>query len=373
VDRTGTSPSFGVFILFMERQWPATRLTLANLRAVLPVNAKVAILLNGAESEAIRAEAAKLFPEFALHESAKNLGVAGGRNFLLNTEEARSADFIFQLDNDVLIPKSYFEKLLEVYRSIDNPGVIGPLVFRATDSALAIYDSIDDPEFPFSFDSRDVIESWKNSDTPKPWHFGTDPNWQRVYCSTLHTCRQLAADLFSSIERRSDNQMTNPRSLQAIRDGKPVLPASNVVGAATLYSRDLVEQLGGYDASFSPYGLEDADFSVRALKAGFENYIAANVAMLHGTDQRKQDRTVSYYFVRDHAVRGGLLIRRRLLDPGLGRFSELLGFSIFSLLFSLGQSLRYRSLDPLKQTIRGIQDGLSRKPAIGKPDFELPS
>jgi GT2 family glycosyltransferase len=50
-------------------------------------------------------------------------------------------------------------------------------------------------------------------------------------------------------------------------------------GGAMMVRRDLFEQLGGFDAIFDPFGPEDADFSLRLQKAGYEAlYIPQAVA-----------------------------------------------------------------------------------------------
>ena len=116
----------------MEKQWSATRLMLTNVTKVLPDDGVVVLLLNGCDDpDAIREEIARLFPQVVFHVSRENLGVAGGRNFLLDTHEAREADYLFILDNDVLIPDRYFHDMTGFLDSHPTCGIAGPLVFRA--------------------------------------------------------------------------------------------------------------------------------------------------------------------------------------------------------------------------------------------------
>jgi GT2 family glycosyltransferase len=48
-----------------------------------------------------------------------------------------------------------------------------------------------------------------------------------------------------------------------------------------LVRRAVVDEIGGFDERFSPWGFEDDDFSMRAVMAGFRNRIALDVFVRH--------------------------------------------------------------------------------------------
>jgi GT2 family glycosyltransferase len=48
-----------------------------------------------------------------------------------------------------------------------------------------------------------------------------------------------------------------------------------------LVRRAVVDEIGGFDERFSPWGFEDDDFSMRAALAGFRNRVALDVFVRH--------------------------------------------------------------------------------------------
>ncbi|MBM3991118.1 MAG: glycosyltransferase [Planctomycetes bacterium] len=48
-----------------------------------------------------------------------------------------------------------------------------------------------------------------------------------------------------------------------------------------LFRRELLDAIGGFDGTFSPWGFEDDDFTLRAALAGFRNRVALDVFVLH--------------------------------------------------------------------------------------------
>jgi GT2 family glycosyltransferase len=48
-----------------------------------------------------------------------------------------------------------------------------------------------------------------------------------------------------------------------------------------LVRRGVVDEIGGFDERFSPWGFEDDDFSLRASLAGFRNRVALDVFVRH--------------------------------------------------------------------------------------------
>jgi GT2 family glycosyltransferase len=83
----------------------------------------------------------------------------------------------------------------------------------------------------------------------------------------------------------------DPAIRTAVADGSSTpIPATNVAGCCQAFRRDLLAELGYLMDEFSPYGYEDAEFCIRALRAGRRNYVDPSTFMLHGTDGRHLER-----------------------------------------------------------------------------------
>ena len=61
-------------------------------------------------------------------KTESNLGYANGNNFGLNyLDRTTKPDYVAVLNNDVVLDDDCFEKLLEKYAVLDNPGIIAPM------------------------------------------------------------------------------------------------------------------------------------------------------------------------------------------------------------------------------------------------------
>ena len=90
------------------------------------------VLLNGTDScDLNRIKDFFTHPFVHFYTTPTNLGVAGGRNFLLREiEKISSVDFLIAFDNDLLFPSGYFERMKALYHRItqsEGPvGIIAP-------------------------------------------------------------------------------------------------------------------------------------------------------------------------------------------------------------------------------------------------------
>lgn len=93
-----TRQHFAVLILFFEK----ARQTIACVKSFLPSGVRIYILDNGSSERAANAVERFCAPhaQVAMFRSDVNLGVSGGRNFLI---EKTGEEFLFFVDNDIVI------------------------------------------------------------------------------------------------------------------------------------------------------------------------------------------------------------------------------------------------------------------------------
>jgi GT2 family glycosyltransferase len=121
-------------------------------------------------------------------------------------------------------------------------------------------------------------------------------------------------------------------------------------GAAALYRRDLLVQLGGFDERFA-FGLEDADLSWRALMRGWRCLYAPRAVVYHDLGATIPHGSDSRFF---QAGRNRLLLLAKNLDR---RQLLLYGPQIilFDLVYLAYASLRLRTLAPLRGRVAGVR------------------
>ena len=167
------------------------------------------------------------YPHVLVHESPTNLGVASGRNAAakLASETFQPTHLLF-LDNDILVEPGFVEALYQPFTANDKVG--------QTQAKLR-----------FMHDPQRLNDGGGNT--------------------INFTFGQFMPVGFNKIDRGQHDTI------------KPCISC----GGAMMVRRDLFEQLGGFDAIFDPFGPEDADFSLRLQKAGYEALYTPQAVAYH--------------------------------------------------------------------------------------------
>lgn len=267
-------------VLTMQKEIEVTKLSLLSILDARKVfsqcDLEIHIMLNGPHD--------KNFEDWChQHEvvykcAEKNLGVAGGRNFLIRSLPDDDA-YIFILDNDIFIPQDYFSKLLAQFKALqaENVGVLGATVLEYRQYKDHIRNQ-------FSNEDLKKISLKLSSFNDSVYHCGIHENWGYSYFLTGDL-----SDWSSHISRNKDSF----RSFAEFFAGQKFIPTSNVIGASQLFTLSFFRKLGGLKNTFNPYGYEDVDFSIKSIKAGYRNFVAIETFILHGTDERHAQRITS--------------------------------------------------------------------------------
>lgn len=175
----------------------------------------------------------KEFPEVVVLTPDQNLGCSKGRNLAINYAiDNLSFQYYLVLDNDTIVEKDLLKNLVKGLQSDNEIGIVYPKIYY--------------------FDNSNII--------------------------------QLAGKL-------KMNYLTgkfNSEGIGKIDDGsfdKPVF-SSICSGPCFLAKRELVDQVGGYDPIYDPYGYEDLDLILRASKGKAKIMYVPSAVIYH-----KESRT----------------------------------------------------------------------------------
>ena len=137
-----------------------------------------------------------------------------------------------------------------------------------------------------------------------------DGSWQpsrRRFPTVLGTLvrRTLLRRLFPPLERQRAHYLLDERPTEPV-------PADWMLGGFLMLSRELLDELGGFDAGFRMYG-EEIDLCYRAARAGWERWYVPDAIVRHRwdalTDRRFFTRRTLWHwrsvlrFVRKHPER----------------------------------------------------------------------
>jgi GT2 family glycosyltransferase len=193
------------------------------------------------------------FPAVEFHRTPENLLFAGGANVGLCRALSRGYDFAVVLNNDTEAAPDLLERLVDVAVADPRCGLVGPKIYYA--------------------ERRQVI-----------WSAGGK------------------IDYWSGTFRHLGLRQVDGPSFDQLRD------VDYLTGCCILARRQLLVDVGYLDTSYHMYS-EDADWSVRARRAGYRVVFAPGARIWHRVSAASGGGTTPYKMY--HRVRSNLLFLRR--------------------------------------------------------------
>ncbi len=304
----GKDYTVAVAVMMMAGELDDTRLTMESLmRSIRGLSGvSISLLLNGSTDEGIRRHFERL-PNLTFYASPENLGVAGGRNFLCTRPEVIGTDIIMTLDNDLILPIDYVRRMAEFLVDHPNAGLVGPVMLwtrfmeRPGGGPARTAASV--------FTSKEIRRDWAaRGDSDTLYYLGTR-NWVLSNCLATPTSVQNVLIWLKTkhlipwapyLLLQSD-----PRIVRSLKGDARELVTQTVNGGGSVFFSSLLCELGLLEPAYSPYGHEDHELSVRALKKGYTNYADPGTFVLHGSQVRQPARDhpwLKFQYARRRAI-----------------------------------------------------------------------
>lgn len=197
-------------------------------------NFEVVVVDNNSQDGSL--ESAKLaFSRVTFIKNEHNLGFSTGNNVGIKYSLEKMADYVLLLNNDTEVEKDFLSQLVKSASANEEAGILSPLIFTG--------------------DKKSV------------WFSGGKIDWLRM--KTTHEQKLIKSDFADS---------------------------DFISGCAMLVRAEVFRKIGLFDEDFFLYW-EDADFSVRAKKAGFSLLVCANSHVRHFEKSEKAKRNKIYWLV----------------------------------------------------------------------------
>ena len=191
-------------------------------------------------------------------ENSENLGFAKGNNQGMAVARGR---YFMVINNDVLVPKGWMERMVKPFEIDDSIGLVGCLSNNASGFQTLKDVPYNDPD-DFEEYAEKVADSWGNRYTPR---------------------RRIA-------------------------------------GFAMMINRRLYEAIGGFDEDFGIGNFEEDDYCVRAFRAGFKIVVAEGVFMHHFGRATFRANNIGY---KDTLKRNKSVFQKKWPDVDYGWLMEL--------------------------------------------------
>jgi len=185
------------------------------------------------------------FPAVQIINLKENLGYAGNNNVGIEEALRREADWVFVLNEDVILDKECVQRLIEIGESDPSIGIVGPLVYN--------------------FDEANVIQSAGGM---------LGRYWQSIHLGK---------------NELDEGQFREPHRVEWIS------------GCAILVRRAVIEQAGMLAKDYFIYW-EETEWCIRAGRAGWKIFHVPQAKLWHKGVQRnyKPKPSFTYYSTRNH-------------------------------------------------------------------------
>src|SRR5579862_1677105 len=203
--------------LLLETIESVKKMPYPNFRIIVADNGS-----NDGSQESVRTQHA----DVTLIENGKNLGFGEGNNVGMRYALEHGAEWVFLLNNDILVDPAMLTELMNVAQTDSSIGILGPKIYY-------------------------------HSKPETIWYGGGNIN----YWTGVISHRGLRAIDHGEFDTLGDTDF--------------------VTGCAMLMRKQTLEQVGMFDPVFFPIYSEDADLSIRAHRAGWRLVFVPKARMWH--------------------------------------------------------------------------------------------
>ncbi len=281
--------------------WPETIECLQSLSRIAYLHYEVIVVDNGSEDDSVRKIRAWAKKEkinnLSLIENRKNYGFAKGNNLAIRQVLKKGkSDYLLLLNNDTVVDKDFLVELVKVAESEEKIGIVGSKIYY------------------FPPRKKNLIQS----------------------CG-------------AGIDLRTGKLVSYGDGQADSKQFEKTKEVDYVYGASMLVKRRVWEKVGLFDEKFFAIA-EDADFCLRAKKAGFLTYVAPLSKVWHKSEvsMEKVPGFSAYYRTRNLIW----LVKKHTSAAGFLRF-----FANF-LVFQFPRNVRHSSPFLLRHYLRGLKDGV---------------
>jgi len=227
---------FVVVLHYKGKQW--TDRCLRSLQKAQTKGFSLEVIVVDNHSPEPMANSSKKYPGFSLIKNKKNQGFAGGNNVGLRQALKKGADYLMLLNNDTYLDPAMIVQLFKVGEASKKIGILGPKIYFA-------------PKHEYHYDRYREAERGKVI-----WFAGGEIEWPNV--------------------------LTQHRGVNEVDHGQYDKKETTdyISGCCLLIKKEVLAKIGLLDEKYFAY-YEDADFSVRAKKAGFEIVFVPQAKMWH--------------------------------------------------------------------------------------------
>lgn len=295
-----------IFTLYQKKEFSRMRVFIQHIKSQLTENRQLYILVNDEYDYNLQSFCDKESRHIHIFCESKNLGVAGGRNFLIKNAINNGFDFFISSDNDIIYEKNYYSKMEKAYLKLKNKsdkvGVIQPILLDGRKlKEIFLSNKINQWQNiqinKLSFDYESLIDRYtQDGKLDKTfinilYHVGISNIWEAHFSATPSN-KLFKSDIFKT--EKASLLHDKEAVLQVLRDKVPIRIASTA-GGISAFDFEFIQRNGLYDNKFNPFLYEDSEFGFRAFLNNEENYLVTDCCAIHDFFLKDDNRTPIQY------------------------------------------------------------------------------
>ncbi|KHT54531.1 hypothetical protein RJ43_08935 [Alteromonas macleodii] len=384
-----------VYSLYQHKELNRFRIFLERISKQLSDQARLFILVNDNHEQNFERICHDVSPNVEVLCADRNLGVASGRNYLLEKALDWGGELFVSCDNDIIYPDDYLEQIKECYLQLlssgQKVGMLQPLLLdgRKLKSYFGVNGGWNESENILSrlqYFSSSLLKNIGYSEVAKTaYHAGISNVYSAHFGLSPKESRAIDSDyLYEKYSYLADKN----KIVSLMESGRPA-PIHTCAGGVSVLTKELLSSGLRYDRRFDPFLYEDSEFGYRAKKMGFKSFLLPNCLPIHdffmGHSNRKKIQ--KSYIQRLRAIEMQLKNEEQILvsktlsslfhdafvhcnDKEEGRFWHYFCSAIFNLFYGLFQ--REKSFDDLLKSENVIYELLLDFWGTKQVDLKLP-
>ena len=301
-----------VYVLYQRHEYDQFRAFFAQIDPVLDDTLEMHVLINDQDCPRLRG-LTQPHKHVHVHCENDNLGVAGGRNYLIEKARAGGAEFFISCDTDIIFPTDYFSRLRDTYLRLQatdpDLGYVQPVLLNGP-SIVDCFEPLRTEDWAGIARAIEADSSWR-ADLWSPvknklgeekaisaiFHTGVSNLWPAHFDTPLDPAGYVPGSSRAFAETFGTNTATlrtDPKKLAAILNaGKPVRIMS-AAGGVTAFHIRAMDRSGGYNELFNPFAFEDSELGWRSTMGGLNNYLLPDLVAIHDIFVGDNNRSLMY-------------------------------------------------------------------------------
>jgi len=259
---------------------------------------EIIVVDNGSTDDSVNA-VESVYPDVKLIVNDKNYGAQEGKNIGLRYAVKSLTDFIYMVDNDIIVDSASLSELMKIAESDSKVGIVGTLMYN--------YSKPDE-----ILSAGGIIDFTQN-------------------VSRGRGDREKDRGQYNKIEE-----------------------VDYLWGGAMLVKREVLDKVGFFDSGYTGYWFEDTDFSMRVRQAGFRVVFCPWAKVWH-----KPHRSIEQFSYRKKYLTARNAIRFMKKYASLTNWIKYLFFALGGLPYAFFRDLFIGGhIEGVLGKARGLYDGL---------------